>query len=102
MAFANAVLKKDPKFGVIGLVPCSVSGKGIRWWSHGNMPYEQLLRKVKISLRDGGELRGLLWFHGESDIRTEFDATHYKSNLQKFIHDLRTDLNSPLLPLLMV
>ncbi|KAK4337889.1 hypothetical protein RND71_042376 [Anisodus tanguticus] len=102
MAFANAILKKDPNFGVIGLVPCSVSGKGIRRWSRGNSPYDQLLRKVKISLRDGGELRGLLWFHGESDTITKFDATHYKPRLQKFIQDLRTDLNSPLLPLLMV
>ncbi|XP_059310160.1 probable carbohydrate esterase At4g34215 [Lycium ferocissimum] len=102
MAFANAILKKDPNFGVIGLVPCSVSGKGINWWSRGNIPYDRLLEKVRSSLRQGGELRGLLWFHGESDTITKFDATRYKPKLQKFIQDLRTDLNSPLLPLLMV
>lgn len=102
MAFANAILHKDPNFGVIGLVPCSVSGKGIRSWSHGNIPYDQLVKKVKFSLKDGGQLRGLLWFHGESDTRTKFDATRYKPKFQKFIQDLRTDLNFPNLPLFMV
>ncbi|KAG5595054.1 hypothetical protein H5410_036286 [Solanum commersonii] len=102
MAFANAILNKDPNFGVIGLVPCSVSGKGIRYWSRGNIPYDQLVKKVNFSLKDGGQLRGLLWFHGESDTRTKFDATRYKPKFQKFIQNLRTDLNFPHLPLLMV
>lgn len=102
MAFANAILKKDPNFGVIGLVPCSRSGTGIHAWVPGNLPYEQLRKRVKISLRDGGTLRALLWYHGESDSRDKYTAKYYKSKFEKFVQDLRTELNSPLLPVVVV
>ncbi|XP_075083295.1 putative carbohydrate esterase At4g34215 [Nicotiana tabacum] len=81
MAFANAILKKVPNFGAIGLVPCS---------------------RVKISLRDGGTLRALLWYHGESDSKDKYTAKYYKSKFEKFVQDLRTELNSPLLPVVVV
>ncbi|PHT84611.1 hypothetical protein T459_13054 [Capsicum annuum] len=102
MVFANAILKRDPNFGVIGLVPCSRSGTGIDLWDRGNFPYEQLLSRAKVSLRDGGIIRGLLWYHGESDSKRQKIPRHYKSKLIKFIRDLRADLNSPILPVVMV
>ncbi|MCD9638927.1 hypothetical protein HAX54_023147 [Datura stramonium] len=102
MAFANAILKQDPNFGVIGLVPCSKSGTGIHAWIPGNLPYEQLINRAKISLRDGGTIRGLLWYHGESDSKYKYSARDYKSKFIKFIRHLRADLNSPLLPVLVV
>ncbi|KAK4352118.1 hypothetical protein RND71_027636 [Anisodus tanguticus] len=102
MAFANAILKKDPNFGVIGLVPCSKSGTGIHAWLRGNLPYDQLLARTKVALRDGGTIRGLLWYHGESDSKDKYTARCYKSKFIKFIQDIRADLNSPLLPVLVV
>ncbi|XP_060199396.1 probable carbohydrate esterase At4g34215 [Lycium barbarum] len=102
MAFANAILKQDPNFRVIGLVPCSRSGTGIHAWIRGSLPYDQLLTKAKVALRDGGTIRGLLWYHGESDSKYKSTARCYKSKFIKFIQDIRTDLNSPLLPVLVV
>lgn len=102
MAFANAILKQDPNFGVIGLVPCSKSGTGIHAWIRGNLPYDQLITRAKFSLRAGGTIRGLLWYHGESDTKFKDTAKYYKPKLIKFIQDLRADLNSPLLPVILV
>ncbi|XP_055833659.1 probable carbohydrate esterase At4g34215 [Solanum dulcamara] len=102
MAFANAILKQDPNFGVIGLVPCSKSGTGIHAWIRGNLPYDQLISRAKFSLRHGGTIRGLLWYHGESDTKDKYTARYYKSKFIKFIQDLRADLNSPLLPVIVV
>ncbi|XP_049392790.1 probable carbohydrate esterase At4g34215 [Solanum stenotomum] len=102
MAFANAILKQEPNFGVIGLVPCSKSGTGIHAWIRGNMPYDQLISRAKFSLKHGGTIRGLLWFHGESDTKDKYTARYYKAKVIKFIQDLRDDLNSPLLPVIVV
>ncbi|CAN4122635.1 unnamed protein product [Withania somnifera] len=91
MAFANPILEKDPNFEIIGLVR-HVLGQGL----------EFLINRARVSVRYGGTIRGLLWYHGESDSKDKYAATHYKSKFIKFIHDLRAHLNPPLLPVLVV
>ncbi|KAF3675011.1 putative anaphase-promoting complex subunit cdh1-like [Capsicum annuum] len=100
MAFANEILKKDSKFGVIGLVPCARGGTGLDKWRNGSLPYGELVKRAKIAEKNDGIIRGLLWYHGESDVKGGNGYKDYKINLEKFIHDLRTDLNSPNLPIL--
>ncbi|KAM3237398.1 putative carbohydrate esterase [Capsicum chacoense] len=102
MAFANEILKKDSKFGVIGLVPCARGGTGLDKWRNGSLPYGELVKRAKIAEKNDGIIRGLLWYHGESDVKGGNGYKDYKINLEKFIHDLRTDLNSPNLPILYV
>ncbi|XP_055833853.1 probable carbohydrate esterase At4g34215 [Solanum dulcamara] len=102
MAFANEILKKDTNFGVIGLVPCARGGTSLYKWIRGSYAYDELVKRAKFSEKDGGIIRGLLWYHGESDVKGGNGFKDYKINLEKFIHDLRSDLNSPNLPILQV
>lgn len=100
MVFANVVLKEDPVFGIVGLVPCAVGGTNISQWSRGTYLYTQLVRRAKASLQNGGKIRALLWYQGESDSESRENAESYKGKLEKFILDLRTDLQSPTLPVI--
>ncbi|CAN4092651.1 unnamed protein product [Withania somnifera] len=102
MAFANEIIKKDSDFGVIGLVPCARGGTGLFKWRRGSLPYDELVKRAKFAVKGGGIIRGLLWYHGESDVKGGNGYKDYKINLEKFIHDLRSDLNSPNLPILQV
>ncbi|OIT22674.1 PREDICTED: probable carbohydrate esterase At4g34215 [Nicotiana attenuata] len=101
MAFANEILKKDSEFGVIGLVPCARGGTGLYRWRRGSYAYDDLIRRAKSAEKDGGTFRALLWYHGEGDMRAKNGSSSYKSNFEKFVHDLRTDLQSPNLPILL-
>ncbi|XP_060194036.1 probable carbohydrate esterase At4g34215 [Lycium barbarum] len=101
MAFANEVLKRDSNFGVIGLVPCARGGTGLYRWIRGSYAYDDLIKRAKFALKDGGTIRGLLWYHGEGDTRTINGSSSYKAKFEKFVHDLRIDLNSPNLPILL-
>ncbi|KAI3761138.1 hypothetical protein L1987_51546 [Smallanthus sonchifolius] len=103
MAFANAVLRGDPRrFRVVGLVPCAIGGSGIGEWSRGGRLYEGLTRRAAAAVGGGGEIRAVLWFQGERDTLNISDAELYKERLHKLFIDLRTDLKSPLLPVIQV
>ena len=102
MAFANSILDKRPGFGVVGLVPCAIGGTNISEWERGKVLYNQMMRRVKASLRDGGSVQALLWYQGESDTVSLSDAQSYQTRLHKFFLDVRDDLQSPLLPVIQV
>ncbi|KAF5780528.1 putative sialate O-acetylesterase domain, SGNH hydrolase superfamily [Helianthus annuus] len=103
MAFANAVLRGDPRrFRVVGLVPCAIGGSGIREWSRGGRLFDGLTRRAAAAVQGGGEIRAVLWFQGERDTLNISDAELYKERLRKLFIDLRTDLKVPLLPVIQV
>ncbi|KAK9269979.1 hypothetical protein L1049_025552 [Liquidambar formosana] len=102
MAFANAVLDKDSSLGVVGLVPCAIGGTNISEWARGRHLYDELVRRTAASLQDGGTIRAVLWYQGESDTVNQKDADSYKGKLEKFFSDLRYDLQSPMLPIFQV
>ncbi|KAH6761829.1 carbohydrate esterase [Perilla frutescens var. hirtella] len=102
MPFSNSLLKRDPTFGVIGLVPCAVGGTSIVEWRRGSCLYKRMLRRVGAALLEGGVLRGMLWYQGESDAVTLDLAHMYKMRLETFFTDLRSDLNCPSLPIIQV
>ena len=102
MAFANSILAKHPGFGVVGLVPCAIGGTNIREWERGKVLYNQMMRRAKASLSNGGTIRALLWYQGEADTVTPQDAQAYKRRLHKFFLDVCYDLQSPLLPIIQV
>lgn len=95
MPFANSILQKNCSFGVIGLVPCAISGTKMVEWAQGTSLYNQLILRAKAALRKGGSIRALLWFQGESDTTLQPNADAYKGRLIKFFSDVRTDLQSP-------
>ncbi|KAK7283276.1 hypothetical protein RIF29_12691 [Crotalaria pallida] len=102
MAFANTILEKRPGFGVVGLVPCAIGGTNISEWERGKVLYHHMMKRVKASLIDGGSIRALLWYQGESDTVNLNDAQSYQRRIHKFFLDVRNDLQSPLLPIIQV
>lgn len=102
MSFANTLLAKDPSLGVIGLVPCAVGGTMIGEWARGNKLYNDMIARTRAALKEGGRLRGLMWFQGESDTKDMLDAESYKTNYEQFISDVRAELQVPELPVVQV
>ncbi|CAA3019549.1 Hypothetical predicted protein [Olea europaea subsp. europaea] len=102
MSFANLVLERDPCLGVIGLVPCAFGGTNITRWKRGSELYNRLLTRAYAALQDGGKIRAILWYQGESDSTDETRAKMYKMRLIEFFLDIRRDLASPALPIVQV
>ncbi|XP_077225294.1 putative carbohydrate esterase At4g34215 [Tasmannia lanceolata] len=104
MAFANAVRREaEPSLVVVGLVPCAVGGTAIKEWEKGSRLYENMVMRAKESLKEeGGKMRAVLWYQGESDTLSQHHADSYKSNMEKLIQNLRSDLQLPSLPIIQV
>ncbi|BBN70033.1 hypothetical protein with DUF303 [Prunus dulcis] len=104
MAFAKAILvaNRSGASGVIGLVPCAVGGTNITQWARGSFLYNQMIRRAKAALNNGGTIRALLWYQGESDTANREDAKSYKNRVETFFGDVRLDLQSPALPIIQV
>ncbi|KAG6672059.1 hypothetical protein I3842_16G038600 [Carya illinoinensis] len=102
MPFSNQILAKHPDFGVIGLVPCAVGGTKIEKWQKGTILYNQLVDRARAARQyTSGNIRALLWYQGESDCG-ERDSRLYMGRLERFFNNLRHDLDSPDLPILLV
>ncbi|KAG2663581.1 hypothetical protein I3760_16G038400 [Carya illinoinensis] len=101
MPFSNEMLARRPDLGVIGLVPCAIGGTKIEKWQKGTTLYNQLVDRARAARESGGNIRALLWYQGESDCG-EQDSMLYKGRLEKFFNDVRQDLNSPDLPIILV
>ncbi|KAK6939657.1 Sialate O-acetylesterase domain [Dillenia turbinata] len=102
LAFANYVLSKDPKQGPIGLVPCAIGGTSIAEWARGGFLYNQMAKRAKAAFLDGGTIRAILWYQGESDTVTKEEADRYGERLERFIDDVRSDLQLPTIPFIQV
>ncbi|XP_022871715.1 probable carbohydrate esterase At4g34215 [Olea europaea var. sylvestris] len=102
MSFVNSVLERDPCLGVIGLLPCASGGTNITEWKQGSDLYNRLLKKANAALRDGGKIRAIPWYQGESDSADETRAKMYKKRLIEFFFDIRRNLASPVLPIIQV
>uniref|UniRef100_A0A0D6R729 Sialate O-acetylesterase domain-containing protein n=1 Tax=Araucaria cunninghamii TaxID=56994 RepID=A0A0D6R729_ARACU len=97
LIFANTLLEKnykDPEKACIGLIPCAIGGTAIREWMKGSHLYNNMIHRTKAALAKGGVLRAILWYQGESDA-VEKAADNYPKNLERLIHDIRSDLNLP-------
>ncbi|KAK7383186.1 hypothetical protein VNO78_28859 [Psophocarpus tetragonolobus] len=102
MAFANELVKTHGP-GFVGLVPCAVGATKISQWSRGSRLYNQLVQRAALAMgEDGGTIRALLWYQGESDTVTKIDAESYKDKMERFIINLRSDLNLPSLLVIQV
>jgi hypothetical protein len=103
-AFGEVMAERHPGIR-IGLIPAAVGGSPISSWkpgardaATGTHPYDDALQRARRAMADG-ELKAVLWHQGESD-SNEARAPSYKENLSTFIDQIRSDLESPDLPVL--
>jgi hypothetical protein len=82
----------------IGLVPAAFGGSPISDWAKGGKHYENAIVRAKAALQHG-TLAGILWHQGEADSSPE-KAALYQAKLDQLVQDLRTDLDSPHIPLI--
>ncbi|KAL2939315.1 hypothetical protein RDABS01_000147 [Bienertia sinuspersici] len=99
MAFANALRERVE--GTLGLVPCAVGGTAISEWARGEELYESMVKRAKAAV-EKGEIKAMLWYQGESDTLRESDADAYKERMERFVCDVREDLQMPSLPIIQV
>ncbi|MCQ6563544.1 sialate O-acetylesterase [Paenibacillus mendelii] len=84
----------------IGLIPCARGATDMTWWdpaladSNDHSLYRAMLRRVRHA---GGDVKGILWYQGESDAITQASSL-YKSRTLNLIQSLRRDLGQPQLP----
>jgi peptidoglycan/xylan/chitin deacetylase (PgdA/CDA1 family) len=95
--FALEMLKADPGT-TIGLMPCAVGGTPLSRWVKGGDLYEKAVSQAKAAAQSGA-LSGMLWHQGESDTTDEKNAQTYEARLTKMFKDLREDLKTPDLPI---
>ncbi|KAG6585851.1 putative carbohydrate esterase, partial [Cucurbita argyrosperma subsp. sororia] len=99
--------KAGQKAGIVGLVPCARGGTLIEQWiKNPSNPsatfYQNFIERIKTSEKEGGVVRALFWYQGESDAAMNDTAQRYKDNLKKFITDIRNDIKPRFLPVIIV
>ncbi|MCW1883914.1 sialate O-acetylesterase [Luteolibacter flavescens] len=98
LPFASRLLESDPSL-VIGLVPCAWGGAGIDQIGPGTPIYDNAITRARMA-STRGTLAGVLWHQGETDALDETLARSHARKLSDLIARLRTDLDSPDLPVL--
>jgi len=93
--FAKTMRAGDERIAV-GLIPCAFGGTRLDEWQQGSKLYRQAIERAAVGAK-AGVLCGILWHQGEED-STEKLAPTYALRLKQLIADLRTDLDSPELP----
>ena len=89
----------------IGLLPCAHGGTSLEQWNPnrknegGRSLYGAMLERVQ---RAGGQLRGLLWYQGESEGWDVAASASYQQRFTEWIARLRADVGAPELPVLVV
>ena len=84
----------------IGLIQTSLGNSRLSQWNPAENPdaplYQNLLHCVRLA---GGQVRGMLWYQGESDTNPDL-AESYERRFAQFVGRLRSDLNAPTLPII--
>jgi sialate O-acetylesterase len=89
----------------IGLIPAAHGGTSLEQWSTqlksegGNRLYGAMLERIE---RAGGNLKGVLWYQGESDALTPDVAPTYSERFAAWVQQLRADLGRDDLPVIVV
>jgi sialate O-acetylesterase len=93
----------------IGLIGVAAGGTMIEDWDpslrdkNPDCLYSRMIERCVSQTESNGELKGMLWYQGESDaICNPSHAEFYEETLHNFIDQIRNDTNSPELPILYV
>jgi len=100
MPFAHELVKRAPSLGLIGLVPCAIGGSYITQWLPGTSYYNETLKRAFAAVKEGGKLRALLWYQGESEAKDGVGS--FAVDVPKLFTSIRKDLNLPHLPIVQV
>ncbi len=91
-SFAREMASQSTK--ELGMVVNARGGTSIKLWMPGSEYYASFMERVKEALKDG-EIKGVIWHQGESDVQ---DLSQYMQELQELISRIRKDLGKPNLP----
>ena len=89
-------MRDDGDQAMIGLIPCAFGGTSLDQWARGGKLYDDAIARADAGAKSG-VIRGVLWHQGESDSTAALAGT-YAARLTKLIGDLRHDLETPNLP----
>lgn len=82
----------------VGLIPVARGGTKLEQWDPSGKAdgtaslYGNMLHRARLA---GGNLRGILWYQGESDAAALVTARTYAERLEAWIAAARADLNRP-------
>ena len=93
--FGRVVADAEPKT-VVGLIPAAFGGTSLDQWAPGGKLYRDAVDRTREAMKHG-RLAGILWHQGESDSAKDKAAT-YAARFNRFIAQLRADLNAPDVP----
>lgn len=104
LAFAADLVggRSGSGLGIVGLVPCAEGATKITEWARGTWLYNRMVQRARQAVANGGTIRALLWYQGESDTVDLGDVKAYGARITQFIRDIRRDLNRPNLPIIQV
>lgn len=103
IAFGSAMAEASGR--PIGLIAASHGGASLEQWSHTRKVlgmhslYGAMLERIR---RAGGNLKGILWYQGESDATSQAVSATYQQRLTDWIAALRADTGRADLPVLIV
>ncbi len=102
LAFGRAMARATGE--TVGLIPAAHGGTSLEQWSADKKDegihslYGAMLDRIE---RAGGDVRGVLWYQGESDCSPELAPT-YGARLEAWIAALRKELGRPDMPFYVV
>lgn len=89
----------------VAMAKCAYGGLGIaNWNSSTGFMYSStvtFINDLTTKLTNAGytyNIRGVIWFQGETDASNQTDANAYETNLTNLISDLRTEIGDANLP----
>lgn len=96
-SFARTIQSQFPE-RKIGLVPSAIGGSKLEEWAPGAHLFQRGLFQARRALKNGGELKGILWHQGEGDSGNEELANTYASRFAVTLREARTELGHASLP----
>ena len=107
LALADAFVSLHPNTSV-GLIPCARGATKISAWlrTDSEQPHDTLfgscVNRIKTVSPAKGKLRAVIFWQGGSDSIKWEEAVKWERSFETFVTDLRRDLESPNLPIIMV
>lgn len=104
LSFGKELMKKNPDFISILLIPTAIGGSSIGQWlrngQHRNIAlFTNFEDKVALG-QNYGTIKGVLWHQGESDARQKFTIHEYDKNLVLLVSKFRMAANDKQLPVI--
>lgn len=94
LEFGHCLSDRRPQ-ATIGIVSVTKGGTSIDQWQRGTDLYSQLISQSRAALLDGGaQLRGIVWYQGESDAATLASALAWPGKFVQLVRDVRQDLQT--------